>query len=244
MFYDKLVGIKYATSEAGRPSITRSRKHEERNPTKPRPKPEYGARAGFPEQVTHSIATTCASSSSSSAVLPEHQPLGLVAKVDPPSSSTETTPMDVEPEVITPPNTMTLPSTDRVAIADIIDMETDAAGTIPSSSVTVKSEDPDRWVAVGTGSDNALAMTPLAAGSANGVGKMVNKGVHVEPDSGARLEARTGGTLRVSMRLSNEMPEFVIMTSKYEEAVGFEWRSEMRIQMSSSEEAGTGDVVG
>ena len=110
--------------------------------------------------------------------------------------------MDVEPEVITPPNTITLPSTDRVAIADITDMETDAAGTIPASSVTVKSEDPDRRAPAEAGSDNALAMTPLAAGSANGVGTTASEGVRVEPDSGARPEARTGGTLRVSMRLS------------------------------------------
>ena len=34
------------------------------------------------------------------------------------------------------------------------------------------------------------------------------------------------------------------MTSKYEDAVGFEWRSEMCIQMSSLEETCTGDVVG
>ena len=145
--------------------------------------------------------------------------------------------MDVEPEVNTPPNTMTLPSTDRVAIADITDMETDATGTIPASSITVKSEDE-------AGSDNALAMTPLAAGSANGVGTPASEGDQVEPDSGARPEARTGGTLWVSMRLNNEMPEFVVMASKYKKAVGFEWRSEMRIRMSSSEETGTGNVVG
>ena len=152
--------------------------------------------------------------------------------------------MDVEPEVNTPPNTMTLPSTDRVAIADITDMETDAAGTIPASvSMSVKSEDPDRRAPAAAGSDNALAMSPLAAGSANGVGTPASEGDQVEPDSGARPEARTDGTLWVSMRLSNEMPEFVVMTSKYKKAVGFEWRSEMGIRMSSSEETGTGNVV-
>lgn len=46
------------------------------------------------------------------------------------------------------------------------------------------------------------------------------------------------GVLRVSMRLNNEMPEFVVATSKYNEAVRAEWRSEMHIQMASTEEKG------
>ncbi|CAN0208403.1 unnamed protein product, partial [Ectocarpus sp. 4 AP-2014] len=47
-----------------------------------------------------------------------------------------------------------------------------------------------------------------------------------------------GGVLRVSMRLSNEMPEFVVVTSKYDEAMAFNWRSEMHIQMAFMEEPG------
>ncbi|CAM9550285.1 unnamed protein product [Ectocarpus sp. 8 AP-2014] len=47
-----------------------------------------------------------------------------------------------------------------------------------------------------------------------------------------------GGVLRVSMRLSNEMPEFVVVTSKYDEAMTFNWRSEMHIQMAFMEEPG------
>lgn len=51
-------------------------------------------------------------------------------------------------------------------------------------------------------------------------------------------EKRAGSTLRVSMRLSNEMPEFVVLERKYAEAVGAQWRSEMHIQMAFMEEPG------
>lgn len=47
-----------------------------------------------------------------------------------------------------------------------------------------------------------------------------------------------GGVLRVSMRLNNEMPEFVVATSRYDKAVRAEWRSEIHIQMASTEEKG------
>lgn len=47
-----------------------------------------------------------------------------------------------------------------------------------------------------------------------------------------------GGPLRVSMRLSNEMPEFLVVMSKYDEAVRYQWRSEMHIQMAFMEEPG------
>ncbi|CAN0202288.1 unnamed protein product [Ectocarpus sp. 6 AP-2014] len=40
------------------------------------------------------------------------------------------------------------------------------------------------------------------------------------------------------MRLSNEMPEFVVVTSKYDVAMTFNWRSEMHIQMAFMEEPG------
>lgn len=46
------------------------------------------------------------------------------------------------------------------------------------------------------------------------------------------------GPLRVSMRLSNEMPEFVVVSSKYDDAMQFHWRSEMHIQMAFMEEPG------
>lgn len=50
--------------------------------------------------------------------------------------------------------------------------------------------------------------------------------------------ATENGVFRVSMRLSNEMPEFMVVTSKYDEAVKFPWRSEMHIQMAFMEEPG------
>lgn len=46
------------------------------------------------------------------------------------------------------------------------------------------------------------------------------------------------GVLRVSMRLSNEMPEFVVVKEKYEQAVRFQWRSEMHIQMAFMDQPG------
>lgn len=57
-------------------------------------------------------------------------------------------------------------------------------------------------------------------------------------------EEEEEGTFRVSMRLSNEMPEFLVVTSKYQEAVRFHWRSEMHIQMAFMEEPGTMDGGG
>lgn len=54
----------------------------------------------------------------------------------------------------------------------------------------------------------------------------------------AGAAAALEGPLRVSMRLSNEMPEFLVVTSKYEEAASFQWRSEMHIQMAFMEEPG------
>lgn len=47
-----------------------------------------------------------------------------------------------------------------------------------------------------------------------------------------------GGPFRVSMRLSNEMPEFMVVASKYDEATTYPWRSEMHIQMAFMEEPG------
>lgn len=68
------------------------------------------------------------------------------------------------------------------------------------------------------------------------------------PPNAARLRVKSEGAraapgavegpLRVSMRLSNEMPEFMVVTSKYEEAASFQWRSEMHIQMAFMEEPG------
>lgn len=52
-----------------------------------------------------------------------------------------------------------------------------------------------------------------------------------------------GCVLRVSMRLSNEMPEFVVVTSKFDEAMTFNWRSEMHIQMAFMEEPGACHAV-
>lgn len=50
---------------------------------------------------------------------------------------------------------------------------------------------------------------------------------------------REGEVLRVAMSLSNEMPEFVVVKSKYEEAVRYPWRSEMHIQMTSLDAPGS-----
>lgn len=70
----------------------------------------------------------------------------------------------------------------------------------------------------------------------------------VPPPNAAKLRVKSEGAgaapgaaegpLRVSMRLSNEMPEFMVVTSKYEEAASFQWRSEMHIQMAFMEEPG------
>ena len=149
--------------------------------------------------------------------------------------------MDVDPEAIQAADTTPALSSGPVAITD---MEIDAAGTIPASSATVKLEDTDRWAPAEADGDNALAITSMAAGSAHGAGTTASEGIQVEPDSGARTEARADGTLRVSMGPSNAMPKFVVMISKYEDAVRFNWRSDVHIQMMSSEERSTCEVAG
>lgn len=60
----------------------------------------------------------------------------------------------------------------------------------------------------------------------------------VKSEGAGAARGAAEGPLRVSMRLSNDMPEFLVVTSKYEEAASFQWRSEMHIQMAFMEEPG------
>lgn len=63
--------------------------------------------------------------------------------------------------------------------------------------------------------------------------------VKTEESIDARGAGETrSGTLRVSMRLSNEMPEFVVKKSKYDEMMKTQWRSEMHIQMAFMDDSG------
>lgn len=86
-----------------------------------------------------------------------------------------------------------------------------------------------------TSSEESLIANPES-------GRMGDDGLVQKPTQGTTKEEVgdlwAGTVLRVSMRLSNEMPEFVVVKSKYEEAVRFQWRSEMHIQMAFMDEPG------
>ncbi|CAM9509880.1 unnamed protein product [Ectocarpus sp. 13 AM-2016] len=146
-------------------------------------------------------------------------------------------------------------------------MEVDSGSTEPKTAASRTSSSPSAAAVAAAAADAAgsqprspsTAASPPAAATTAGTPDTPPPGEHEKQQSdvaadtskeegaGGREAAAAApvvpavapaGVLRVSMRLSNEMPEFVVVTSKYDEAMTFSWRSEMHIQMAFMEEPG------
>lgn len=171
------------------------------------------------------------------------------ATVDPAGSDT---PMDVEPAVTVASKEEAVAAADVAGVAVVepitpVPASSTAGSSVAGTGTSVSTAAPVKvtpLVASSGASEEVKAVVapaaPAAAVASEEVKKVAVKSEESEVEGkGAAAE---GGPLRVSMRLSNEMPEFVVVTSKYDEAVGFQWRSDMHIQMAFMEEPGD-DII-
>lgn len=229
MFYDKLVGIKYGTRDEAKPTNdgSSSSSISSRSLTKEPPKLE--AQLG--------VSTNGGNSPTAS---PSRAP---AASPSPPSSPSAAKKAASSADV----NVDADADADAASAAPAKEIASEAAGS-PDAAATAGGADPmDVTSASEAATSSAAAVTPTAAATvpAESPSRDVKpeaasggvEGEETKPAAGEGGGGR-GGPFRVSMRLSNEMPEFMVVASKYDEATTFPWRSEMHIQMAFMEEPG------
>lgn len=164
----------------------------------------------------------------------EDAPAGDESAQTPNSPGSDSSPVTQRPDTTADKGAPTSASSETVAGVDV----SSSTGTSPTGKPA-----PVTPAAVGTSSTRVDGASSAAEKSAATVTPTVPPNaarpcVKSEGRGAAAGAATAEGPLRVSMRLSNEMPEFIVVTSKYEEAAGFQWRSEMHIQMAFMEEPG------
>ncbi|CAM9500221.1 unnamed protein product [Scytosiphon promiscuus] len=216
VFYDKLVGIKYGTApEDASPTGKKPPKTEERE----------AGRSALPSSDSPSQAPASSKDAAAAARSPTS------ASTPPPPASPPTATATSAPTDITSP-------AGGASGSSAADASTDGAGAVAepaeADAPSAASCDPmevDSAPAKPVTQGPPVADKPeVAAGAAAEAG--AEGGGTVQPAAAA------AGPLRVSMRLSNEMPEFVVVSSKYDDAMQYHWRSEMHIQMAFMEEPG------
>lgn len=253
VFFDKLVGIKYGTSqEESKPSNS--------SDTEDPPKPEAqaaltnGKDGGSPTPALSTDDTPATSSSpkpaptsspsspaaataaTAAAAVTPSEPSVTPLKVTPTAAASETeTPSTVDDEAAKEKAGSTASTA-----CESMDVAEAAPATVTGVTPTTAASEEAEPAA------DAPMTTVASPGKAEQEAAEVGAGGAVDSDAGeTAAPTEAGGPFRVSMRLSNEMPEFVVVTSKYDDAVAFNWRSEMHIQMAFMEEpGGNGCIIG